>query len=426
MKSPTSDDAAPGEFRAGGRVLFAALIGVACGASPIPYNVLPVMIGPWNAEFGWGRFEIGLGVLVFGVIASLLAPVFGTLSDKYGVRRVALWSLVAFGIAFALFAFTPASLPGYYALWALVGLVGIGSTPVTFSRAIALWFRRSRGLALGIMLLGTSLAGLLVPQLARAAIEEVGWRAMFPLIALLPLAVALPIGLALFREPRPDERAAGLNDAAGKLTGLTLRQAMRGRRFWTLWASIACVALAYGGAHINMVQMVMLHGFNTAAAVNVLTVVALGIMTGRILIGLLVDRFWAPAVAAPALLLPLAACALLMGTTTPMPWLLLAGFLLGFAAGAESDIIAYLASRYFGMAQFGRIYGWLYMAFGLFSAFSPAVYGLVRDRTGSYDGMLLAAMGLFATGAALLLTLGRYPETATAVEPVATPSPAPA
>lgn len=387
----------------------AATVGVACGASPIPFNVLPVVIGPINAEFGWDRLEINLGVTLFGIIAALLAPFFGYLSDKVGVRRVALVSLVLFAATFASFAFMPPTLGGYYALWAIVGLVGIGSTPVTWSRAISLWFVSNRGLALGIMLLGTSVAGLLVPQIARAAIEWSGWRAAFWVTALLPVLVALPIGLLLFREPRPEERPPGLADASGALAGVTVGEALGTRRFWTMWLSILCVALAYGGAHINMVQIAMLHGFALKDAANVLSVVALGILSGRIITGLLLDRFWAPAVTMPILLLPALGCTLLMGTDTAIAPLMFGGFLLGFAAGAESDLIAFIAARYFGMRQYGRIYGLLYMPFGLGSAISPALYGAVRDRTGSYDAMLTVAIALFAFGGLLLLTLGRYP-----------------
>lgn len=87
-----------------------------------------------------------------------------------------------------------------------------------------------------------------------------------------------------------------------------------------------------------------------------------------------------------------------------------AAFLLGFAAGAESDLIAYLAGRYFGMANYGKIYGMLYMPFGIFSAISPIVYARVRDITGSYDPILLVAIFAYLVGGALLLLLGRYPE----------------
>jgi MFS family permease len=399
-----------GEFRAGRSVLVACVAGVACGASPLPYNVLPILIGPLNAEFGWGRFEIVLGLTIFGVIASFLAPVLGGMADRHGVRPVAMWSLAAFSAVFAAFALVPGQLWAWWGMWAILGLVGIGSTPVVFSRGVNLWFVKNRGLALGIMLLGTSMAGFLVPQIARRVVEGLGWREVFPIIALLPLLVALPLAALFLREPGAHEKPAGLTDGAGQIVGLSAKEAVRDRRFWLLWVSIAVIAFAYGGAHINMVQILAQHGVELADAANVMSVVALGIMSGRILIGLLLDRIWAPAVAFPVLLLPALSCWLLMGSSTALLPLTLAGFLLGFAAGAESDLIAFLAGRYFGMREFGRIYGLLYLPFGLFSALSPAVWGLVRDRAGTYDPILTVAIGLFALGGGLLLFLGRYPE----------------
>ncbi len=398
------------EFKKGSPILFAAFLGVMCGASPIPFNILGTLFEPLNAEFGWNRAQVSAGITIFGIVASLLAPLYGWASDRYGVRKVALWSLVAFSASFAALSLTPASLWGYYALWLVVGLVGIGSTPVTWSRAISLWFVKNRGLALGLMLIGTSAAALFVPRLAVWSIATFGWREMFLIIALLPLLVALPIGLLFFREPRPEERPASITAGGGALVGMTFAEARKTRQFWLLWVSICLVALAYGGAHIHMFPIVRDHGFDPGTAAGVLGIVGLGILAGRIITGFLLDRFWGPAVAFPALCLPAAACFMLMGTDSNFPLIASAAFLLGFAAGAESDLIAYLASRYFGMAHFGRIYGMLYMPFGLASAISPLIYGTVRDRTGSYDAMLVAAALLFVAGGALLLLLGRYPE----------------
>lgn len=397
------------EFRRGAKPLFAALVGVACGASPLPFNVLPLVLGPVHTEFGWDFAQAAAGVTIFGLVASLLAPVYGGLADRVGVRRVALWSTFGFAVVFASFYLMPGSLSGWYGFWFLLGLIGIGSTPVTWSRAVSMWFDRHRGLALGIMLIGTSIAAIIVPQVANRAIATGGWRLAFPVVALFPLLVSLPIGIAWFREPRPDERPASVNDASGNLVGLTLGQAMRGHRFWVLLSSILVIALAYGGAHIHMAQIVALHGYSPSVAASVLGVVAMGILAGRIGIGLLFDRFWAPGVAFPAMLLPAVACFLLVGTTAPVSVIMAGGFLLGFAAGAESDVIAFLAAKYFGMAHYGRIYGALYMPFGIGSAISPIIYGIVRDRTGGYDPMLMAAIVMFAAGGAMLLTLGRYP-----------------
>lgn len=398
------------EFRLGGKPLFAALLGVACGASPLPFNVLPLVMGPIHQEFGWDFAVISSGVTIFGVIAALLAPVYGGAADRFGVRPVALLSLFTFALTFAAFYFVPASPFGWFVFWGLLGLIGIGSTPVTWSRAISLWFSRNRGLALSLMLMGTSLAALIVPQIAQTAIAAGGWRLAFPAVALLPLLIALPVGLLWFREPRPDERPAGVTDARGEVWGISLKQAMRGYRFWVLLVSILLIAFAYGGAHIHIAQIVALHGFTPAAAASVMGVVAIGILTGRLLVGFLFDRLWAPGVACPALLLPALACYLLMGDSTVFGWVMFGGFLLGFAAGTEADVIAYLAARYFGMAHYGKIYGALYMPFGIGASVSPIIYGMVRDRTGDYDAMLVAAAILFIIGGALLLTLGRYPQ----------------
>jgi MFS transporter, OFA family, oxalate/formate antiporter len=399
----------PSEFSLGWRVLIASLIGISFGASPIPFNTIGFTLGPIHEEMGWSFAQISAGVLIYGIIASLLAPVFGWMADRYGVRPVALLSLLAFGLVFASFAFTPTALFGFYLLWVMVGVVGIGSTPVTWSRAINMWFFKNRGLALGIALVGTSIAALIIPRVTVWAIENYGWRMMYPIVALFPLLIALPLGYLWFREPRAEEAPAEVREQGGILTGVTLREALRDRRFWVIWASIACVAISYGGAHIHMPEIIKQHGMTLEDAASIMGMIGLAIMAGRILTGFLLDRFWAPLVCVPVLLVPAGAAWLLMGTGTEVSLIYLAAFLLGFAAGAESDLIAYLASRYFGMANYGKIYGMLYMPFGMASAASPVIYGAFRDNTGSYDGALTMAMVGFSVGALLLLTLGAYP-----------------
>ncbi|GAB4473032.1 MAG: MFS transporter [Erythrobacter tepidarius] len=403
------------EFAKGWKVLLAGVLGVMCGASPIPYNIIGFTVGPLREEFGWTQTEAVLPITLFGVIASVLAPVFGWMADRFGVRPVALWSLLAFALSFAAVALTPTgdargALHFYYGLWVVIGLVGIGSTPVTWSRAINLWFYKNRGLALGILLLGTSLAAMIVPRLAVEVIEALGWRAMFAAVALLPLA-ALVVAYFLFREPRADERPRAIESESGRLTGVTLGKALTDYRFWIIWLSVGCIATAFGGAFINMPTMLALRGVDAKAAASVMGILGIGIFAGRIITGALLDRFWQGFVAFPLLCLPAASAWILLGDSITFPLAALAGFLLGFAAGAESDLIAYLAGRYFGMANYGRIYGMLYMPFGLGSAASPVIYAQVFDRSGSYDPVLTLAIGAFIAGGALLLLLGRYPET---------------
>ena len=402
----------PSELGLGWKVLVASLFGVAFGASPLPFNTIGFFIDPLQQEFGWTRTEISLGVTIYGMLAAFLAPLFGWLADRHGVRPVALASLAIFGVTFASFAIIPGELWAFYMVWLMIGLFGIGSTPVTWSRAVNLWFFKQRGLALGITLVGTSISAMILPFLTTQFISEFGWRASYALLSLLPLAIALPLGLLWFREPRPEERPEGIGSAAaGSLPGRTLGEAMREPRFWILWASVAIVTLAYAGALVHLPSMLKARDFEPTRIATVVSVFGLSIFAGRIITGLLLDKFWAPLVTLPILCLPALSCWLLMGDASlSFGVAVLAAFLMGFASGAETDLVAYLAGRYFGMKSYGQIYGVQYMAFGLMAAVSPTLYGWVRDTTGSYDPMLLAAAGMFIVGGCMLLLLGPYPD----------------
>lgn len=397
------------EFRRGWRVVVAGLVGIACSSSPVPYTLIGQLIGPMHEDLGWAVGDISLAITVFGLAASFMAPYVGALSDRIGLRPVALGSLVAFGVSFACLGLTPAIVWVWWLAWLISGLVSIGSGALTWSRGVNLWFFRQRGLALGITLLGTSLTGVAVPLFAGRAIDTWGWRASFPIMALLPLAIALPVVWLLFREPRPDERPPQTVDRHG-LTGVTRQIAVRDYRFWLIFASIACIALAYGGINVHLQQLLELKGFDRNTAREVVSSLAVAILIGRFGTGFLLDRVWAPLVALPILCAPALACWMLLDDSLTLPLAFLCAAIVGLCAGAETDLIAYLASRYFGMAHYGKIYGLLFLPFGVAAAFSPAMYGWSRDATGNYDLALNVATVLFLLGGALLLALGRYPE----------------
>lgn len=397
------------EFKLGWKVLLAGILGVAFGASPLPFNIIGFTVGPLTEEFGWTKTQIMAPITIFGLVASLLAPYFGHLADKYGVRRVALLSVFGFAVTFAAISLTTPSLFVYYALWLVVGLVGIGSTPITWSRAINLWFFKNRGLALGILLLGTSLPPFFIPHIAVWASETWGWRSMFIVTACFPLFIALPFAYFFFREPRPEEQPVEIQSSSGELTGVTLGEALRDYRFWLIWLSVVFIALTFGGAYVNMAPLLADKGISSAVAASAMSAFGLGIFSGRIVTGLLLDRFWAGFVGFPILCLPAISSVLLLQDNLAVTAAITAGLFLGLAAGAESDLIAYLTGRYFGMAHYGKIYGMLYMPFGICSAASPLIYALIRDTTGSYEPALTIAIGTYIVGGGLLLFLGKYP-----------------
>lgn len=403
---------APSEFRAGWKVLFASAVGIACGASPIPYNALGPLTKAIEADVGWDRGQIQASIMFFSASVISLSLLFGTLVDRFGVRRVALLSTLGFGVGWAAIAFSPENLYAFWFLWALCGAIGGASIPISWTRGINSWFVRNRGLALAIGLLGTGITGALMPSLAAWLIGEFGWRGAMLGISLLPLCIGLPIAYWLFREPLPHERPASITRSGHDVAALghTLGEAAREPRFWMMIASFGFVALAFGGLFTNYYPLLTDKGFDVAKAALVTGAIGLSILGGRLLAGLLIDRFWAPAVAFPMLAAPALACWLLTHDVVSTPVAVLAAVLIGFAAGAESDLIAFMAAKYFGLKHYGKVYAALYMPFAIGSAISPFAYGHAFATYGTYTPMLWIAGGLFVVGATVLLGVGRYPE----------------
>ena len=364
------------EFRRGGAVLFAAALGTAFGASPLPFNSIGPFTKPLAEEFGWGRGDIQLALFCFTAAVVLTVPYVGGLADRIGVRKVALGTLFLFGVSFAALALTPASLAVFYLLFVAMGALGGGSTPVSWTRGVNAWFVQNRGLALALTLLGTGVTATLLPSLATWLIEHYGWRKAFLGIALLPLAVGLPVAYWLFREPGDSD---GMHEiAVANRTGVSVRAALHDYRFWVIAVSVLCVSIGVGGSITNFQP-------------------------------LLIDRYWAPLVTLPMLALPAVACILLARPEVSTSAAVISAMLIGLAAGAETDLVAYLTARYFGLAHYGRIYGLQYSVFGFASGISPFLFGKVFDLYGTYRPILYAAAVLFVLGAVALLSLGRYP-----------------
>jgi predicted MFS family arabinose efflux permease len=396
------------EFRRGWPVLAAAALGTAFGASPIPFNSAGPFTKPLADEFGWGRGDIQLALFWFTAAVVLTVPYIGGLADRIGVRKVAIGSLALFGISFAALALTPASLFAFYLLWVVMGALGGGSTPVTWTRAVNSWFVHNRGLALALTLMGTGVTAAFLPSLATWLIESYGWRKAFIGISLLPLAVALPVVIWLFREPEAKDAHDLI--APPSRVGVAVGQALRDYRFWVIAVSILCVAIGVGGSITNFQPLLMDRGFRPQEAAKIAGVIGVSVIVGRLLAGFLIDRFWAPLVTLPMLALPALACFLLAQPEVPTFAAVLSAMLIGLAAGAETDLVAYLTARYFGLANYGRLYGLQYSVFGFASGISPFLFGKVFDVTGSYQPILYVAAVLFVLGAVALLTLGRYPK----------------
>lgn len=402
------------EFSYAWRVVVASALGIGLGLSPIPIYTLGVFAAPLAQEFGWAIGDVFLALTVLTICALILSPLVGLVIDRVGVRKVALGSVFGFGIGLMLHALNPGSFGLYLATWVVVAVLGVGTLPITWTRVINNWFSDCRGLALGCSLVATGFFGIFAKLYVAYLIDAFGWRMAFVGLGMVPIVVALPVAIFLFRDisdPRvpEDKKPAFAKDAlASGATGLTRAQTFSDWRFWLMCACFVAISFGVGGIIPNLENLFGSKGFDRNDAITLASFVGWSVIVGRIAGGFLIDRFWAPAVAFCMLILPAISCYFLAQGNLTFAAATIAVLLVGLAAGAEQDLMAFLVARYFGLKSYGVVYGVMYSSFALGAGFAPAIMGKVFDATGSYDAILGYVGFAFVAGAIPLLLLGKY------------------
>ena len=402
------------EFSYAWRVVLASALGIGLGMAPIPIYTLGVFIGPLSQEFGWGAGQIFTAISILTLVTLILGPFVGTLINKFGVRKVAMGSLIGFGLGLILQSLNTGSFALYLSLWAITGVLGVGSLPITWTRVINNWFSDCRGLALGCALVATGIMGFFVKQYTAFIIDHHGWRAAFVGLGLLPILISLPITYFLFRDaddPKLKEHQKPHNAdqiAQSGLLGFTLKAVCKDWRFWMMCACFFAISFGVGGIFPNMENILQSKGFDRGDAVNLASYLGLSVVFGRLVGGYLIDKIWAPIVAVTMLILPALSCYFLMQGELVYAVAAISVFLVGLAAGAEQDLMAFLVARYFGMKSYGAVYGIIYASFAVGAGFGPAYFGQVYEATGTYDQILGVAAIAFIIGALPLLLLGKY------------------
>lgn len=388
----------PGEFGGKSFLLASAAIGLSAGMTATLFYSLGSFIPSLEAEFGWSRGDISLAVTLMTFAVFVSGSTAGRLCDRYGAANVGAASLVAYAVGVILLVATAGRIQLFWTLYTVIALLGVGSTPIVLIRPIAAAFEKQRGLALGIALTGAGLAGFWVPQLVAAVTEAAGWRAAYLALAAIAIATA-PIVWFGFRSV-PYGRTA--HASAPPAAGLTAAEARRTGRFWLLTVISFAMAAGLGGVVVHLVPLFRDLGADPLSAAGTASLVGLSSVVGRLGIGLLLDRF--PAALVSLAVLALAALGIGLLLVDGLAMGAVAAVLLGMAAGAEIDLLAYLTAMHFGQRNYGAIYGWQYSVFALGYGLSPFALGKMRDASGDYGAAL--AMSALLVGIAALLMLG--------------------
>lgn len=389
------------EFRVNWRALVAACAGLIAGTSSIYLNNLfsPALI----AEFGWQKSQFAL-IGLTTVIAIFSLPIAGRLADQFGMRRIALVGVIGLPAVFCALALQPGSFVVFFLLSALQmlmvsSLVGI----VVYGRLIVRYFSSARGLALGIGSCMPALAaGALSPVLG-AFIESEGWRAGYVAMAIVG-AVLGALALLMVprgfqdRDTRPPEARRARRDY-GEL--------IRSRPFLVIFGAMLLCNLHFTMQTTQLTIVVIELGIDPLVAAGMISIFAAGVIIGRLLCGLALDRYPARFVATVCFLFPALGLAILSVSIADIALVGFAVATLGFSVGAEGDVAAYLATRYFRKELFSSVLGLFTSAMAISAMTGALVISATVEATGTYSLFLtISALTMFL-GALSFLLLGR-------------------
>ncbi len=370
---------------------------------------------PWMEEFSVGRGDVMSVFIIMQVLMGLISPFAGRALDTMPIR--ALVSVGAVCLALALVLSASAS-----ALWQVVLIYGVlvpvamvTAGPLSAQTLAAKWFNSRRGLAIGIVTVGTSLGGFLVPPLVTALQTAFGWRDANLLLAILVVVAIIPPVWLVIRNT-PEE--AGIDGEDGprqaqvdtlvEYPHWTTARILSTRIFWVMVFAFTPMAIAFGGAQQNLAPYAADHGFGAQSTSYLVSAMALTMIAAKVFFGAMADRASHRALFMAAIVVLAVALTLLRGDVS-YPQLILMATMLGFSAGAFLPMMGAIVSSWFGAASFGRVMG-LVGPFTTLAAVGPWIAGYIRDSSGSYDPAWLGFTAMLAVAAVATLLMGRRPE----------------
>jgi MFS family permease len=385
-------------------VILACTVGNAVSITPMVYTVFGLFLLPIATEFGWPRSAVSFVLLIVAVVSAVSYPIIGRMIDRYGARSIILVGNVMFAASVACVALIQASLAQLYVAYAVVGIAGAIPSSVMFTKVIAAWFDRNRGVALGIVGgVGNGVGAALSPLFVQALLTAYGWRGGYVGIAAAILLIGFPVLFVLLHDP-PRTTARVAESGSGPSEGMTLGQARATRTFWIVLAAIAMGAGCMTAVFAHVVPMLLDRGLPPNRATAVLATFSVVTAAWQVGVGRLLDRVPKPWIAAPFYLMALAGL-ILFESTSSYPQLIAAGALMGLGLGTEYGVLPYFLSRYFGVRHYGAISGLTYGVIVLTQGITPFLMDLAFDLTGSYRIAIVVIGAGLICGALLILRL---------------------
>jgi MFS family permease len=388
------------EFRHNWRSLAAGTIGSAAGLTLGGYTAA-VFSTHLITDFGWERSQFAL-LSMASLIGLVTFPLTGRLVDLFGARRVASFGIVAYPLCSLALSAMSGEFIHFFLLTMLQVIVGSTTTAVVYTRFVAAAFKSARGSALAVVACGPAAVAAITAPILSGFIDEHGWRSGYQLFAAISFAlgatcfVLMPRGNDPVRAVRKQRRA--IKDYGG---------IVRMRAFWFLMLGVILCNLPQSIQSLQLQLVLMENGATTAIAASIISLYALGIICGRILFGLALDRFPSHVIAAFGMALPAVGMGLLLSNFDTPAALGAAVLLIAVSQGAEGDLFSYLVARHFNVNLYGSVFGMVTAGVTSAAALGALLLSFTLEETGTFALFIAISVAVTVIGGLSFLLLGR-------------------
>ena len=368
-----------------------------------------VLFNPLIDEFGWSRAAISGAASMAFLLMGFLGIGVGRLNDRFGPRILMTVSGVFFGLGY----FLMSRLESIWQLYLFFGFIfgiGLSTVDVIALTTIARWFVRKRGIATGIAKVGTGAGQMTIPFLVSILIIRYGWRSSCTIVGVAVLVILVAIAQLMRRDPgqmglSPDGDASGSTPRPiSDIEGLSLREALRTREFWTICAAMLAIVFCLMTVMVHIVPFAQEINVSPTRAAGVLSTIGGVSMAGRFISGLAIDRIGSKKVMVFCFILLIAVLLWLqIATELWMIYLFAVGY--GLAHGGFFTSFSPIIAEFFGIKSHGSLFG-ITMFSGTFGgALGPVMAGYVFDVTGAYAGAIWMCTVISVLGFVLITLL---------------------
>ncbi|HTP72050.1 MAG TPA: MFS transporter [Burkholderiaceae bacterium] len=355
---------------------------------------LPVLLRPIAEDTGWSTTGIS-SAMTFAFLALAIGSItWGNLSDRVGPRIVVVAGALLLTTGLALASLAP-SLALFQILFGAVVGFSVSAIFAPMMACVTGWFDTRRSLAVSLVSAGMGMAPMTMSPLVAWLVQTHHWRTTLQIIAALVAAIMVPVALLVRRPPAlaQQQAAAPAPGAAQGEPALSVGQALRSAPFVILVLTSFLSCATHSGPIFHTVSYAVTCGIPLMAAVSIYSLEGLAGMGGRLVFGLLGDRFGAARVLVLALLAQ-AIVALGYISARQLGSFYTVAALFGFTYAGVMPLFAVIARENFPLRMMGTVIGGTTMASSLGMALGPVVGGLIYDTFTSYAWLFVGAFSL--------------------------------